>query len=1158
MRTERAAGATRTGFPRFVSLLGACLLSAGAGIATVHAAPDRDLDLSRLPLLVNATIPPNILISLDDSGSMGWGYLPDGANYGASDCRYYNSAYNRIYFDPNATYTPPLKPDGTQFDNASWPHAWIDGFRPDLGTINLSTNYRVSNDHQNSPNYAGGWRTSGFPSGVVSGRNTRAFFCTGTNAASVVIVNDLSPAVRQNFANWFSYYRTRSLTARSAMSTAFARIDPATRVAWQNFNDSNYRFNSGRQIRALDNASWRTNFFNWLHAPRFSGTTPMLAAFLRAGQYLENNRTANSLTNPYYDEKYGRELACRQSFHVLMTDGYGNQAASSSIGNYDTVGRAIADGRTLAGPAARVYYNKASGSETYVPGMADMAFYFWARDLRPDLDNIVPSHISDRSTGNIPGATGDDEIYFNWANDPATWQRMVNFTVTFGAGGTLPYAADTVRQIALDQRKWPAVTSGGTTIDDAWHAAVNSRGEFLSAGNPQELVNALAAIMDNISSRQAVTTTSASSFFFRSEEFDYSAMFDSSNWSGDVFALRTGTEVMGWGGSAAQQLDSRSHTSRRIFTWVPAGSTPGAGSQQPFQWGPLSNEQKALLNRNPATGTSDTLGEQRVRFLWGDRSTEQAGGGPFRDRSSRLGAIIGSNMLYVERPAGGYSARPGFPEGGSEYAQFVSDNRDRKPMIYVGANDGMLHAFDARTGEEVWAYVPNSVMRVLPRLTVPNFQFVPTVDGELSMVDAYDADNGRWRTVLLGTFGLGAQAVYAMDVTDPDNPGVLWEFSDEHDPQLGYNYKALEVARIQMSEDEFRWVALVPSGYNNSQDILATMRGLPNAESDANRSEDGAALFVIDLFDGSVIEKFDNLNGVEGLGPVRAGEYGTNYNVALAAAGDLNGDLWRFDLSLGNRGAALKIFDGSPGRPITSAPRIYPDNGRGLTYVFGTGKFLEDADREVDATYPRQALYGIFECLDPSRCDPLTVNDTHLIDQVMLQGADGELRLDKTRVVPADKRGWRLVIGNPAHHGGILLGERVIDSPVAEFTTGALIAHSYVPHNDPCQPEGFGVIYILNAYTGGFVFPGSPHQDGDDVHYEGDEASTPFPGTGSGTIGLIDTGVRPGNPGDPGTRPPTQDMNIRFNPNGCFIINGSETNLCVIPRRRGWREIPLE
>lgn len=1119
-------------------------LSAAAGAAT--------LDLSRVPPNINASVPPNMMVSLDDSGSMGFGYMP--TSYSAGSCQYYDSSTNAVYYNPNITYEPPLNPDGSPMANASFTAAWWDGFRHDVngdGTAdrsNLATAYRVSHDHNGHQQYEDGWRTSGFPSGVSEscGRNCtnqRAFYCANGNV--VIIGSD--PAQRQSFANWFSYYRTRSLAARSALTTAFAKVDGSIRVAWQNFNTNHIQ--ASTEIRSLVtgnpddpasvDTSWRTSFYNWLRTPRFSGGTPMITSFHRAGEFFTRNSTNNR--NPYWDSGYGRELSCRQNYHIMMTDGQWNGAVSSgasAVGNYDNPGRTIHDGNALTGPAARIYHNVAAGGSSV--NLADLAMYYWARDLRTNLDNNVPKFIGDRATGVITGATTDQEIYFNPANDPADWQHLVNFMVTFGAGGTLnsknPAVLTGLRRGSI---QWPAASNDtAATIDDAWHAAVNSRGAFLSADNPQELVNAMSSILDNISRRQGTVGAVGSTSFLRSDAAVYQASYDTGRWGGDVIALQVDdngnpTEVLLWDSSAADQLNDRPYANRRIITNTAAS---GPATQVAFQWGNLNAQQRAWLNRNPVTNVVDNLGEQRVNWIRGERSREQQNGGTLRNRDLLLGPIINSSLIRVEAPRFGYRGRIGFREGGQAYQEFRNAHSRRSPTLYVGANDGMLHAFNSDTGEERWAFIPGKVSRNLARLTVPDYQFVPFVNN--TPIDHDVFIRGAWRTVLIGTLGLGGQGIYAIDITDPDAPRVLWEITDEEYPLLGYTYGRPNTYRLS----DGTWIALVPSGYNSEARIDYSTRNLPNEQPDAhyvNGGDSNGAVFAINIATGAA--KTIVVPGSRGLATLQLADKQLDYKLDFAVAGDLHGNIYRIDfegLGWDNLGSALvdRMFNGSSDRPITAGPTIFSDPTTGhMTVVVGTGKYLEDHDRETEI--PRQAIYGVREC--GARCPDYPLDLSDLIEQRVVVGADGRIRMARTNLIPADKSGWFIQLGNPS--AAAVAGERVLEMAIPiSFSSNIVGVVSYIPSDEPCSPQGTSAIYVLSALTGGFVFPG--------------------PGDGTST-----------GPGDPIIDDPTCPECIGLvsetgggssafiNPDdGRMSIMGVTINGVPIRRRSGWREIPVQ
>lgn len=1141
------------------------ILVAFAALSAAAGAHGQSLDLSRVPPSINAALPPNIIVTLDDSGSMGWGYMPDNANF--TDCRYYDHRVNRIYFNPAVTYDPPLRPDLTQFPNASINNAWVDGFLPTIGTRNLLNSFATSTATKssltNNPSFT--WRTSHSP--TTGSNNGRAFYCEGY---TVRYVADMSPADQTNFANWFSYYRTRSLAARSAMATAFARLDPKARVAWQNLITNN--FGTGTITRALEVPAWRTNFFeNWLYRAPYSGVTPTRASLIRAGNYLENNR-ANSETNPYFDVGYGRELSCRQSFHVMITDGYTNESSLSNpngIGNEDAAGSAIEGGRTLSGDKAQLYWrqNATSGNlSPRTPDMADIAMYYWKRDLRPGLANEVPPYFGDNSINQVSAGNNEEEIWFNPANDPGTWQRMVNFFVTFGVGGTLGFDttpacvnnpainSNTICKSARLMRlrrgldTWPGVNNNAaTSIDDTWHAAVNSRGDFLSAEDPQELVNSLSSLFDNINRRQAVTGSAGSTAFLRSDTVLFQASYNSGDWTGNIEGFEidpvTGQQTANpaWTSSAAAQLDARSPASRRILTNT-AGS--GAATAVDFAWGNLTSAQQLALNTNPVYGNNDGLGERRLQWIRGVRSFEQSNGGALRNRLSILGPFIGSSLINVAAPRFGYRGRSDFAEGGTQYARFRQDNRDRPPTLYIGSNDGMLHAFDADTGAERWAYIPNRVFPNLARLTVPEYQFVPFVNN--TPIDHDVFIGGRWRTVLVGTLGLGGQGVYAIDITDPESPSVLWEFTDQADVRLGYTYGRPNVVRLS----DGTWVALVPSGYNSESTVDFATRGLPNERPDTFANTGGnstGAVFAINIANGAY-RRID-VPLARGLATVQAADYELDYEVDFVVAGDLNGDLWRIDLE--GRGwselasAPVEVLfrgnrvTGVPQRPITTAPTIYADPATGkMVVVVGTGKYIENGDREINI--PRQAIYGIREC--GRGCDRYPITEASLVQQTLSVGPTGFLNMAQTNVVPPDRNGWFVQVGDPGLLGGALRGERIIEMSIpVSFPSGIVAIGSFIPSNDPCAPLGTGAVYVLSAFTGGFPLPGDLNPLG--TAYSAGQAI--FDGGGAGSVGMVTN------------RPP--DLSAFLDPDGgAMSLMGQKIMGVPVRRRSGWREIPLE
>ncbi len=1211
------------------------LMSAGMAFASGVSA--QELDLTRVPATLSAAVPPNLMMTLDDSGSMTLGFTPDSLAFtstgGNVGCywrfpRYYSPQINRQYYDPNQVYTPPVRADGTSFPAANATSPRIDGF---IGTAtrNIVTNYAAHtigdvyggtrqwithsgtlNSTTTAPmgptNCGGNWQTQNksarFPFGATAfyyDYQPNATYSNGSpnDARNFVAVEVTGTAQRQNFANWFQYYRTRVLTAKTSLSLTFGDVDGGNRLIWQNYHRTSLTDGDrhpGGEIHSLDHeiggTTWKHRFYDWLQLAEVPGLgTPMRQALVDGNEFFAGGSpTQLNASNPYWEPVTNQELSCRQNFHVFITDGYWNgvNPTTPAIGNYQGTSTSFPDGQEYSpgGAAERVFSNQPDPTANYcnpnnnnvpqaqcLPRMSDIAMYYWGSDLRDDLDDNVPPYIPDQRTGRVTGASVEDEVYFNPLNNPATWQHVVNYIIGFSVAGTLPYSRESdcvndatqnvpnlcegARLLRLRQGldSWPEIRAGqANTVDDAWHAAINSRGRFFTADSSQDLINALSSVLDNINRRRGVTAASASSAFFRAGEFDYTALYDSSSWSGDVEAVDGDGENAWSAGTAAEQLAARPFGGRNIFTWQPGAGGPGTGAQRQFEWAQLSALQREWLSFDPATGLNDTRGAQRVDFLRGNRAGEQLNGGEFRNRGSVLGAVVGSNLAYVEAPAGGYVARPGFAEGGVPYGDFRSDHRNRTPMLYVGANDGMLHAFNARTGREEWAFVPNQVIANLSRLTTPAFQFVPTVDGKISIHDVYV--NGAWRTYLFGTLGLGGQAVYAIDITDPLAPRVRWELSDTHEPHLGYNYGAATVARIQVSATDFRWVALVPSGYNHSATVDYATRGLPYARSD-NSHHDDAALLVVDVTTGQVLHRLSGFPGTGsalGLAQTTPGEYGRIYVAEFAVAGDLNGNLWKFDLTPARIGSIQHVFRGSPDRPITSAPRVFRDSGRGVVFGFGTGKLLEEEDRLNPQSIPQQALYGVYDCR-PDRATCVVATDDDLVRQTFVQSAqDGYIAMNETLVIPPQARGWYHLLGAPGLLGGNLRGERVLDTPEAIFVANAFVVRSFIPGNDPCSPIGEHVDYILNASTGGFLFPGALV---DGAYLPG--TSVFGPPSGPEDVGIYRPGLGGGGPG-PGPGSGIGDLSMSIMPNGCLLIGGQVTNICINPRRRGWSELTDE
>ncbi len=560
------------------------------------------------------------------------------------------------------------------------------------------------------------------------------------------------------------------------------------------------------------------------------------------------------------------------------------------------------------------------------------------------------------------------------------------------------------------------------------------------------------------------------------------------------------------------------------MTYKPADpSTTATGNGISFQWTELDSAQQEALNTNPDTDNLDGEGSGRLAYLRGERSRETDVGGIFRERKSIYGDFINAAPIYVGRPAFLYPENWPAPSNETSYSDFVN-NTTRDEMVYVGGNDGMLHAFDAETGDEVFNYVPNAVFDDLNELTSPNYAHQYYVDGPPTYADAFFG--GSWHSVLVGGLGAGGQGVYALDITDPSdltegnaNDVALWEFGDENtvsdvsvgeegasgDPDLGITTSDPNVIRLPNGD----WAAVFGNGYNNTA-------------SDGNASSTGnAVLYLVDIETGELIKKFDTEVGAaddpkgnnrpNGLGPPAPVDANGDSVVEYIYAGDLFGNLWKFDVSSSNKGnweivgagggpspKPLFTAESPDGKrqPITNRPEVGPHpNGSGRMVYFGTGKYLGAPD-DSQTDQINQAFYGVWDRIDSSgQQTEFTVSD--LLKQGIYaeqdtsreSGFDPSNDVEKSIRITSDAAiawedgdnstgndhgGWVFHLHEPVglgNYGEIAdtsyfnRGERVINDPV--LRDKRIIFTTRTPTDDPCEFGGISWLMELNRNDGG-------------------------------------------------------------------------------------------
>ncbi len=891
---------------------------------------------------------------------------------------------------------------------------------PALELVNLDFNNPVARD----ASYVDG-------SGLTVAQ-TRDFAVDTYNASGELVKR----SEMTNFANWFAYYRTRVLAAKTAASRAFANLDNKFRVGYGVFNYSGYRwlnvtdFDAGSTARA----NWYTNLFG----TTVNGGTPTFAALTRVGEYFRGG--SSPIT-----------FSCQKNWHVLFTDGYANNTSGIS----GPASGVNVDGANVPNPLptpASAADAVANFDPTLVPGspwpwkyregttaqtntLADLASYYWVTDLK--TTGTV-------ATNNVPASVVD----------PASWQHLNFAAISFGTRGTLDSVnqSATLASIASGSRRWPTwVSNGPEAVDDLWHAAVNARGRFVNAANPDELAMGLSQILRDIAnqggSRVGVgftkTTLSASA------NYVYKARFEP-GWGGSLRKVQvspsTGNEtgVVAW--NAADKLaalltpsvadptpwlSDQPATARKIVTMN--GSTA-----VPFRWDDLTATQRTSLY-------GDTARQKlAVEFLRGSSANEGLELGKFRQRSLRLGDIVNSQPVYV----GASPNKPYLDATDPDYSTFKS--LMRAPRVYVGANDGMLHAFDDADGREVWAYVPKALYRAdatgLGALTyqeggVPMFRHRYYVDATPTVADV--RVGGAWKTVLVGGLGKGGNSYFAIDVTVPGSPTtetesdvaskVMWEFTD---PDLGHTYGRPILAKTYA----YGWVMIVPSGYNNPSGV--------------------GKIFVVDLGTGTVLKTFSTSAGTSASpsGLAHISGYTKDHRnqfVEQVYGGDLLGNLWRFDLSnpdpdlwqLNVTEPLARFVIGSTPQPITTPPQIEVDIANGVDrWVFvGTGRLLDDADLQSTAT---QTMYAI---RDGTYATPKT------IAAAVTRASTGMVA-----VTSKDPLAYKPALG---WYDDLPAGERIVTPVQAEASIVAYAASR--PQVDPCIPGQPATLYAREYSRGG-------------------------------------------------------------------------------------------
>ncbi|OYY73389.1 MAG: hypothetical protein B7Y40_09195 [Gammaproteobacteria bacterium 28-57-27] len=1101
--------------PAYKKPLSPHTLALGIKLALVLAAPVllatpayAALSIPPSPLQAGNGVAANLMFILDDSGSMHWEAMPDsltysdylfpppshvygGANYSdgsetivafddtsSTNTKVRSWYNNKVHYNPSITYTPWVKYDGTSYGNASPTRARFNPYTtggtcnatsdPNNQCIDLTIEQKYTrwtgkgNPHSDNYwpitfyQYKGTGSVSSYKSYIkyqIRGSSGYSKDLNGGSEKSVTTftwpggVSRTAAEERQNFANWFTYYRSRILSVRGGAGLAFQGLNAKSfRVGFTTINNGGINYQIPITSSPVDGnfeGTYKQNFYERLYQwPIPQSGTPLRRALNVVGKYYQNTTSGG----PWAPDigGAGLQVSCRQSFAILTTDGYWN-GPNQNIGNEDGT-----DGSTITGldGASFKYIAENPYRDDRKDTLADAAMKYWKQDLRPEsfMKNDVPTS----------------------AADPAFWQHMSTFGVSLGANGTLDPATDLPKLIS-GTKTWPDPFGDyANKIDDLWHATLNGRGAFVAAQDPNEFAEALKSTLGQISDRVAsASNISGNSTSLSTDSAVFQAKYTGGKWHGELVA----TKVTDSGLEASPM-------------WLASSMIPAAASRSIWTWKNPATKGIAFNYANLTSTQQTALGSADVvNYLRGDQSKEMVNGGTFRNRTEVLGDIVHSSPIYLK------------------------DN----DTVFVGANDGMLHGFSAKTGVERFAYIPGEFLTTgLKKLSETTYTHRYFMDGAIA-VSSKTQTNGQ--NYLTSAMGRGARGLIGLNVTNPSSfsaTNVLWEYTPSVNPEPSADPAAEDMGYILgkpiiAKANNDQWVVITGNGYNSDNET--------------------AVLYVIDLATGDLLAKIDTGKGsssnTNGLTTPKGWDADNNGTVDYVYAGDLLGNMWKFDLSsnntskwaTANKGSPMFIAKDASGKlqPITGGVSIAinPNNSDpnfGKRFVFfGTGRYITLDD---SANMDTQTWYGVID-------DGKVVSRSELMPRSITTQATSSGKVirafSKAGVGDMSKKmGWYVDLLTPGGANGGREGERIITDSMVVGT--ALLASSIIPGSDDiCRPSGRGFVNAIDPFTGSsltnvfFDFNNNEDQDDGDKMTGADGKLLP--------IGSIDYNI--GMPSEP-------------------------------------------
>ena len=720
-----------------------------------------------------------------------------------------------------------------------------------------------------------------------------------------------------------------------------------------------------------------------------------------------------------------------------------------------------------------------------------------------------------------------------------------SFALELGLGATQRSSALylAAKYGAFDDRNGdanPFITRGGLRDNTEWSTDGATPAGFFSGARPQGIVNAVQALFAHARPRGADSPGPSSAWQGAGAGFVISTGADSARGTGtvrrhalDITAAGGATlaarpswdaaEILNGNARKSPPLPAASAHERNIYTWTGTATVA-------LRWPQLPADLRALLDVPRRGAVADGLGELRTDFLRGDRSRELGQSGAlFRQRAGILGDTFHNTPLIVGPPSASGQ--------GELYQSFRDKFKDRKAAVYVGANDGMLHAFSTQSGAELFAYIPRALLADLAELSGMAYQPRPYVDASPAQAEALL--NGAWKSVLASGMGMGARGVFALDISNPASfdkgAGALWEFTEKDDPAIGHVGAPPVIAKLNVAaggkDSQHRYFAVLASGINSLvADGSGALFMLALDKPATQHWRQGHNYYRID----TPASKGAAPNALSAPAVV----IGPDGSARYAYAGDLHGNLWRFDLTARTVHKLFTAHDnsGAP-QPIAHAPKVVFAPGGGYLVLFGTGKFIVEADLEP-RTFATQSMYAIHDRLDTP---PAAIDSRGQLAQRKLEGV-ARFTINGAPIdyfAPGAPRGWYFDFPNSSKHG-----ERASGTPVS--AAGAILFDTLTPGQGQCGATSMRS-YVLDAVSG-FALDANGVVAADASTGELVLSGLPMPPL------LIETGSVAGGRNATGGATATTTFAI-LRPQTGSVSALAQTRVSFAAKRLGWREV---